>query len=479
MTRANVWRCALGAAAAVFLPLASAGEEGWVVSDDGRETVLLSADPGGGHVVRGGDAPFGTTPDWQNSVRRQVGALQVADMNGDGWNDVVVGCYISNSFPPYDDWHNLIYYNLGGTLEATASWVSADQVSTGDIQVGDINGDGYPDIFAANGGFEMASSVIYFGTENGPSTTPGWVSAEPMRAWNNYARIFDLDHDGDLDVATANQGNSPDDPYRPMYLFRNHDGALETVPSWASAQTSIQNFLDFGDLDGDGWEDLAVSKWANFQSGVYRNLMGNLSAGPMWTTGDTDTDKGVAWGDVNGDGWLDLALGHDPTLVYANTKGALSQLWAASAPYFGHSDLLLRDVDQDGDPDVLETHFGDGRTHLYLNRGGVIDTTPTWTYDSPTVGTAIALGDIDGDGFPDLVVGNSGEPCVKLFINTLELDCFGDLDGDAQVGLGDLSILLAHFGQTGTTPEDGDLDEDGDVDLEDLSQMLSVFGTAC
>ena len=42
-------------------------------------------------------------------------------MNGDGWVDVVVGCYISNSFPPYTDWENLIYFNTGGHLEASPS----------------------------------------------------------------------------------------------------------------------------------------------------------------------------------------------------------------------------------------------------------------------------------------------------------------------------------------------------------------------
>jgi len=58
--------------------------------------------------------------------------------------------------------------------------------------------------------------------------------------------------------------------------------------------------------------------------------------------------------------------------------------------------------------------------------------------------------------------------------------CFGDVDGDNQVSLTDLSIQLANFGLTsGATLEDGDLDGDGDVDLSDLSLMLSAFGTLC
>jgi hypothetical protein len=58
--------------------------------------------------------------------------------------------------------------------------------------------------------------------------------------------------------------------------------------------------------------------------------------------------------------------------------------------------------------------------------------------------------------------------------------CIGDLDNDGAIGLGDLAILLSHFGQpSGASPGDGDSDSDGDVDLGDLAQLLAVFGTSC
>jgi hypothetical protein len=53
----------------------------------------------------------------------------------------------------------------------------------------------------------------------------------------------------------------------------------------------------------------------------------------------------------------------------------------------------------------------------------------------------------------------------------------GDLDGDNDVDLNDLSVLLAHYGATGGVGyADGDVDEDGDVDLNDLSMLLAVYG---
>jgi hypothetical protein len=464
---------------------APAGEQRIEVSDDGHEVVTVRASATDRTVtVRGTGVPYGSAPDWQNSLRRQVGALQVEDMNGDGLRDVVVGCYISNSYPPYDHWENLIYYNIGGQLEAAPSWVSTDEVSTGDIQVADINGDAFPDIFAANGGYSMSPSVIYWGGPGGPNPTPGWSSMEPAAAWNNYALPYDFDQDGDLDVVTANQGNSPTDPYRPMYIFVNNGGTLGAVPTWQSAEWSIQNFLAFADYDGDGWDDLAVSKWANFQSGIYRNLGGALQTVPVWTTGDTDTDKGVAWADVDGNGWADLALGHDPTLLYGNTMGSLSITWSSSASYFGHSELRFCDVDRDGDQDLAETHFSDGKVHIYLNNSGVLDSPPTWTYDSPAVGTALAFGDINGDAWPDLVVGNSGDPSVMVFYAQPPAPP-GDLDGDGDVDLGDFATFaLCFHGAAVTTPPSGcrptdfpaaDLDGDGDVDLGDFNTFSLNF----
>ena len=57
--------------------------------------------------------------------------------------------------------------------------------------------------------------------------------------------------------------------------------------------------------------------------------------------------------------------------------------------------------------------------------------------------------------------------------------CPGDLDGDNDVDIADLSQLLAHYGQTGTAYEDGDIDGDGDVDLADLGALLAVYGEPC
>lgn len=58
--------------------------------------------------------------------------------------------------------------------------------------------------------------------------------------------------------------------------------------------------------------------------------------------------------------------------------------------------------------------------------------------------------------------------------------CVGDINGDRQVTLNDLTILLANFGvPSGATLATGDLNGDHAVDLGDLTILLSQFGTSC
>lgn len=93
----------------------------------------------------------------------------------------------------------------------------------------------------------------------------------------------------------------------------------------------------------------------------------------------------------------------------------------------------------------------------------------------------------DGPGAPGPVIAWSGSGASGGYQINLTGACFpglppcdGDVDGDRDIDLTDLAILLTHFGMpSGATRADGDLDGDGDVDLTDLAILLSRFGTSC
>lgn len=463
-------------------PSAFADDSRIETSKNGHETVFVRPSATDGQVVtRGAGVPFGMTPDWQNTLRRQVGAVRVADMNNDGAGDVLVGCYISNSFPPYTDWENYIHYNVGGVPEVNPSWTSSVERHTGDLQVGDVNLDGYPDIVSIDGGSAFSPVIIFYGAASGPDTIPDWQATTPQAGWATSGLLFDIDHDNDLDLLTTNQGLDPN-PFRPMYFFRNNAGALQTTPSWQSAESSIQNMAAAGDYDGDGWEDVAVSKWVNFQSGIYRNINGTLQTTPIWTDGNTSSKRGIAWADVDGNGWADLMIGSTPTALWSNSGGSLTVTWTSGASFFGQQEIAFCDVDRDGDQDYAEIHFSNGQTHIYLNNNGVLNTTPSWTYDSPNVGNAIAFGDVNGDHWPDLVIGTSGQPSVVIFYNLAPV-LPGDMNCDGQVNILDINaftLAVSDAAAYASAYPDcdisaGDLNGDGNVDILDINPFVALL----
>ncbi len=406
---------------------------------DGHPIAAASADHA--PVVTGTPpAIFNPTPDWQNTLRRQVGGIAAGDLNGDGRPDLVAVCYQSSSFPPYEAWENFIHFNGEDGLEVEASWVSADQVHSGDVKIADIDGDGFPDLVVANGGSAYAPNSIYFGSATGPATTPGWTDAQP--AWTNAIEVVDLDGDGWLDLVTANQGRGDPDSFRPMFAYRNNAGTLAGTPFWQSAEASIQNSLATADIDGDGDPDIASAKWVNFESAIYENLDGTPATAPVWTSGNTGTERGVALADFDGDGRPDVLIGvvNTLTLYRNNGDGTYTQTWSAGTTA-SHQDLLVADFDGDGRPDIVDIDFSTGRSYLYLNGPDGLDPTPVWSYDAPASGTALAAADFNGDGRLDLTVGYSGQPSLVVFYNQLE-----------PVGEAEADLTLALHADPTTTP---------------------------
>ena len=111
-----------------------------------------------------------------------------------------------------------------------------------------------------------------------------------------------------------------------------------------------------------------------------------------------------------------------------------------------------------------------------LDGDGVFDTEPTtnkYFYTSfDTVGVRV---------FHLRVTDPHGAVTVSTPVNLRIIPaCFGDLDGDNDIDMSDLALLLTNYGATSDASyEDGDLDEDGDVDLADLAAILGAYGTAC
>jgi hypothetical protein len=389
---------------------------GYDISSDGRDTSVANLTPG--HIVTILNVPLPIAPDYSCDIRMQVGSLDFGDFNNDGDPDLAVGCYHSQSYPPYNDWRNFVLVNNDGQLESTPTWYSTDSRSTCSIKWADFNGDGYLDLFAANGDFSLDPNVIYFGSADGLANTPGWVVND--NTWTLSAAPFDFDQDGDIDLATASEGVYPN-YNRPIYIYYNNGNGLDSSPSWQSSDSSISEAVSWADIDGDGWYDLAVAKWVNFQTCIYPNNEGSMQTTPNWAISASFSDGAIGSAEVDDDSFPELAVGGtDPTRLYDNVDGVLetTPIWQSNSSYFGTQDLAWGDIDGDGDPDLATVEFSTGELRVYLNVDGVLESTPSWVYRAGSVGTALAFGDVNGDGQLDLAMGVSGQPCVLVFLNT-------------------------------------------------------------
>lgn len=151
-----------------------------------------------------------------------------------------------------------------------------------------------------------------------------------------------------------------------------------------------------------------------------------------------------------------------------------SASWGLIPPVDGTSEGYGYDINESGE--VVGASFEPGFPSVF--RGFYFSGEQVFDLNDVTTGQAgpiIDAADISNTGF----IAASAEGPAALLLRPAT-PCPADLDGDLSVGLGDLAILLSHFGTTaGAGPEDGDLNGDEAVDLGDLALLLGLFGTSC
>ncbi|MDI1482737.1 VCBS repeat-containing protein [Polyangium sp. y55x31] len=189
--------------------------------------------------------------------------------------------------------------------------------------------------------------------------------------------LADIDGDGFKDLVVAN-GN--DLAQRPVTVYRNDGrGGFPSEPSWSSEDEDFHAGIAVGDIDLDGFVDVAVTvgPWIDADTPgyakVYYNRGGTLERSPSFRTADTFSSFGAALGDYDGDGDLDLAVGV----------------------------AFEREDESETEP---------GRVRIYGNHGGRLSPTPAWQSAERLHALTPKFADIDGDGLLDLLVAARGLP---------------------------------------------------------------------
>jgi hypothetical protein len=405
------------------------------------------------------------SPTWCGGVEKPHllesggGGLGLFDYDRDGDLDLYIGNGCRLDGPKVAErGRNLLYRNRGdGTFEDVTerAGVGDDGWSTG-IAVGDVDGDGWPDLFVSNFG----ADVLYrnrgdgsFARVDGPPGIDGWSAA---------AVLFDADGDADADLFVGG------------YVDCTLDEVLNAVPNlkWEGMQVMLGPFGLEG-LANRFFENLGDSRFAERTS-----VAGLEDVGLFYTFA-------IAALDLDGDLDLDLYAANDsnPNYIYRNDGGHFEEvgLWSGAAlDAKGNAQagmgLAAGDLDNDGKPDLLVTNFAQDQSTFYRNLGDLLfeDTSTDLGIAQPTyrfLSWGPELVDFDSDGDLDLFVANGhiypqadqAPPTAGTSFRqtNLLLENTGGafVDASPQAGPG-LGVKESSRGVAA-----GDVDHDGDVDL--------------
>jgi hypothetical protein len=288
----------------------------------------------------------------------ELGVVTIADLNGDGANDIAVSSGVTNEvivltnpgkdfaqqgfaaepwpvgeFPygvaaaPLNDDEHLdlvvsngtggsisVLLNTGGGFEAGVEHsVGGDE--PGFVSLKDVTGDGILDAVTSN--HFTSEAAVLPGLGGGDFDT---AQTFPTGEGPSSPSLADADGDGDLDLFTSNEFSSD-----VSYLANDGAGQFEELARFDMGEEPY--FVAPMDYDGDGDIDLAVPLYAEDRLVVWFND-GDGNFGPILGTATGDEPTSIATGDFDGDGDPDLAV----TNFRSDTVSIFLNRWNETEP---------------------------------------------------------------------------------------------------------------------------------------------------
>jgi gliding motility-associated-like protein len=389
--------------------------------------------PGGGRIITASFKPrfdilLGTTPG------NDLNGLAVADLDGDGWNDLLATESASASVSIF---RNL---GIGGNLSISSFGSKLSLTGAGNrsgVLTVDLDGDGKLDVVTAY----VSSPFEYFATYRNVST-PGNLSFESVELWqavagnSSVSAVVDVDGDGrpDLIGQTSTGSVSAD-----FWVAQNIStpGNIEfgaSIAYFGGSSLDAGSGVTSGDLDSDGKPDLIVKH----QFGSFFSIIKNNS-----TPGAISLDTPIrftlgSYGDINisdfnRDGKNDVALkdgsGNNDIRIRINTNsgGALAAADFATEVILD-SDLTnfggmsVADVNGDGKPDIIATDAADVGVFENNYSGGAFDANAYVSayqlqgFSAATYPFSPFVADLNGDNKPELILGYTNSSPIRISI---------------------------------------------------------------
>ena len=366
------------------------------LNGDGRLDVLDVSPMGGLVTVRFGlgDGTFTASSIYSVGAGMQDAVL--GDLDGDGHPDVIGNIYPGQIFA------------LKGRPDGTfASPVLAATISASGklARVADVTGDGRQDLLVSDG--------PGIGVLAGNGTLVLQAVVYTLAAYTNARDSFvvaDFNQDGKPDVAIGVRGA--------IVILEGHGNGSFTSGDFYDFGKSIGD-ITVGDFNRDGNLDVAGSIDATFPRVFLGNGTGffTLAPDPNTTYGDGSPPSSIGSGDFDGDGSRDIVIiGPSTTSPYGfpqllSGKGDGSFHTGVEMP---NGSVVTADLNNDGRDDMVVVGQGSAYIIASLGQPGGTFAEVRTALRNPTFAALTAIGDLNGDGKKDLIIAGYQELEVWL-----------------------------------------------------------------